>query len=187
MIAHGVERVIVTAEDLPDEAMMDLIRDCGAVSVKVSIVPDHVDALGPSVEIDDIEGLTILGLNPLVLSSSSRFLKRLLDIVGATVGLLLAGPLLALLALAIKLDSPRPGAVPPAADRARGQARSRCSSSARWCVDAEARTRGAARAEQRSRLAEARPRPADHARRPLPAQDEPRRAAAALERAASAR
>ena len=60
-----MERVIVTAEDLPDEAMMDLVRNCGAVSVKVSLVPDHINALGPSVAIDDIEGLTILGLNPL--------------------------------------------------------------------------------------------------------------------------
>ncbi len=108
LVAQGVERVIVTAEDLPDEAMMDLVRNCGAVSVKVSLVPDHINALGPSVAIDDIEGLTILGLNPLVLSSSSRFLKRLLDIAGATVGLLLAGPLVAALAIAIKLDSPGP-------------------------------------------------------------------------------
>ncbi len=108
VVAHGVERVIVTAEDLPDEAMIDLVRNCGAVSVKVSLLPDHIDAIGPSVEVDDIEGLTVLGLNPLVLSRSSRFLKRLLDIVGATVGLLLAGPLVAALAIAIKLDSPGP-------------------------------------------------------------------------------
>ena len=108
VVAQGVERVIVTAEDLPDEAMMDLVRNCGAVSVKVSLVPNHINALGPSVAIDDIEGLTILGLNPLVLSSSSRFLKRLLDIAGATAGLLLAGPVVAALAIAIKLDSPGP-------------------------------------------------------------------------------
>ena len=92
MTGHDVERVIVNAQDLSDEAMMALIHDCGAASVKVSIVPDHINALGPSVAIDEIEGMTILGLNPLVLSSSSRFLKRSLDIVGATVGFLIAGP-----------------------------------------------------------------------------------------------
>ena len=105
---HDVERVIVNARDLSDEAMMTLIHDCGAALVKVSIVPDHINALGPSVAIDEIEGLTILGLNPLVLSSSSRFLKRSLDVVGATVGFLIAGPVLLLLAIAIKLDSPGP-------------------------------------------------------------------------------
>ena len=108
VVDYDVERVIVNARDLSDDAMMSLIHDCGAASVKVSIVPDHINALGPSVSIDEIEGLTILGLNPLVLSSSSRFLKRSLDIVGATLGLVIAGPILALLAIAIKLDSPGP-------------------------------------------------------------------------------
>ena len=100
--------MIVTAQDLSDEAMMDLVRNCATVSVKVSLVPDHINALGPSVAIDDVEGLTILGLNPLVLSSSSRMLKRLLDVAGATAGLLLAAPLLLVIAIAIKLDSPGP-------------------------------------------------------------------------------
>ena len=108
VIAHDVDRVIVKAQDLSNETMMALIHECGAASVKVSIVPDHINALGPSVAIDEIEGLTILGLNPLVLSSSSRFLKRSLDIVGATLGIIVASPILALLAIAIKLDSPGP-------------------------------------------------------------------------------
>ena len=107
-VSRNVERVIVVAQDLSDETMMDLVHDCGAASVKVSIVPDHLNALGPSVAIDDIEGLTILGLNPLVLSSSSRFLKRSLDVVGATAGALVAAPALVAFAVAIKLDSPGP-------------------------------------------------------------------------------
>ena len=113
----GVERVIVTAQDLSDEAMMDLVRDCGAASVKVSVVPDHINALGPSVAIDDIEGLTILGLNPLVLSSSSRFLKRLLDVAGATAGILVAAPVLALIGRRDQARLARPGPLPPAPDR----------------------------------------------------------------------
>ncbi len=118
-LAHNldVERVIVTAQDLPDEAMMDLVQTCSSAAVKVSIVPNHINALGPSVAIDDIEGLTVLGLNPLVLSHSSRMLKRALDLAGATAGIVLGAPLLLACAIAIKLDSPRAGAVSPAADR----------------------------------------------------------------------
>jgi exopolysaccharide biosynthesis polyprenyl glycosylphosphotransferase len=108
VVEHGVERVIVTAQDLCDDTTMGLVHDCGAASAKVSLVPDHINALGPSVAIDDIEGLTVLGLNPLVLSSSSRLLKRLLDLTGAGVGLALTAPVMALIAIAIKLDSPGP-------------------------------------------------------------------------------
>jgi lipopolysaccharide/colanic/teichoic acid biosynthesis glycosyltransferase len=40
-------------------------------------------ALGPSVEVDDVQGVTVLGINPSVLSRSSRMAKRALDLVGA--------------------------------------------------------------------------------------------------------
>lgn len=105
---RDVDRVIVVARDVPEAPMMALIAACGKAAAKVSIVPGHVNALGPSVAIDDIGGLTVLGLNPLVLSRSSQFLKRCLDVVGALLGGVLLAPLFALIALAIKLDSPGP-------------------------------------------------------------------------------
>jgi exopolysaccharide biosynthesis polyprenyl glycosylphosphotransferase len=103
-----VDRVIIASEGVGEELMMTLIRDCGTAEIKVSILPHHVDVLGPSVELDDIEGMTVLGLNPLVLPRTSRALKRSLDLCGAAVGLVLLSPLLAAAAIAIKLDSPGP-------------------------------------------------------------------------------
>jgi exopolysaccharide biosynthesis polyprenyl glycosylphosphotransferase len=76
--------------------------------VKVSVLPRYVDALGPSVEVDDIEGTTVLDLNPLVLSRSSRFFKRVTDVVGAAIALILISPIMAIIALAIRIDSPGP-------------------------------------------------------------------------------
>ena len=57
--------------------------------------------MGPSVEIDDVEGLTVLGMNPPVLSRSSRFMKRTLDLVGSAVLLILTAPLTVVIAVAI--------------------------------------------------------------------------------------
>ena len=51
--------------------------------MKVSVLPQLFDALGPSVEVDDVEGMTVLGINPPVLPRSSRLLKRTMDVVGA--------------------------------------------------------------------------------------------------------
>ena len=53
--------------------------------------------------------------------------------------LVLLLPLLLAVALAIKLELARAGAVPPDAGRAATAASSRCSSSARWCPDADER------------------------------------------------
>jgi hypothetical protein len=46
-------------------------------------LPATFSALGPSVEVDDLQGVTVLGINPSVLSRSSRIAKRTLDLIGA--------------------------------------------------------------------------------------------------------
>jgi exopolysaccharide biosynthesis polyprenyl glycosylphosphotransferase len=105
---HAVERVLVSHAEVDDAALLELMQACGVLSVKVSVLPRYVDALGPSVEVDDIEGTTVLDLNPLVLSRSSRFFKRVTDVVGAAIALILISPIMAIIALAIRIDSPGP-------------------------------------------------------------------------------
>jgi exopolysaccharide biosynthesis polyprenyl glycosylphosphotransferase len=105
---HAFERLMVVQSDISDEAMLDLVQQCGALSVKASILPRHVNAMGPSLQVDDVEGITVFNLNPLVLSRSSRMLKRSMDLVCASLGLLLLSPLLAIVAVAIKRDSEGP-------------------------------------------------------------------------------
>ena len=78
------------------------------LEVKVSILPSAVDALGPATEVDQVEGITVLGLHPPALGRTSRWLKRSFDVTIAGTLLTLVCPLYPLLALAIKLDSPGP-------------------------------------------------------------------------------
>ena len=85
-----------------------MLRDCRALSLKVSVLPRLADVLGPAVEIDDVEGVTVLGVNPPWLPRSSRAIKRAMDLLIAVPLLILVAPLLAVLALAIKLDSRGP-------------------------------------------------------------------------------
>ncbi|HEY4811556.1 MAG TPA: sugar transferase, partial [Solirubrobacteraceae bacterium] len=66
------------------------------------------DVLGPAVEIDDVEGVTVLGVNPPWLPRSSRAIKRGMDLLIAAPLLIFLAPLLGLLAVAIKLDSHGP-------------------------------------------------------------------------------
>jgi exopolysaccharide biosynthesis polyprenyl glycosylphosphotransferase len=107
-IEHRVDRVIVCATRIPRPEMMELVVACGAAGAKVSIMPGDVEFLGPSVEIDDLEGTTMLGLNPPVLDRTSRCVKRAMDIAGAAFAIVLLAPLMAVAAAAIALDSGRP-------------------------------------------------------------------------------
>jgi exopolysaccharide biosynthesis polyprenyl glycosylphosphotransferase len=105
---HGVDRVVLSQTELGENEALDIMRRCKELAVKVSVLPQVFDALGPSVEVDDVEGVTLLGINPPVLSRSSRYMKRCLDVAGAIVMLTLLSPLLLVIAAAIKRDSPGP-------------------------------------------------------------------------------
>ncbi len=105
---HGVERLVVAHEDFEEGALFDLLHRCRELNVKVSVLPQLFDALGPSVELDDVEGVTVLGVNPPVLPRSSRLLKRTIDVAGSAILLLLTAPLQLAIAAAVKLDSPGP-------------------------------------------------------------------------------
>jgi lipopolysaccharide/colanic/teichoic acid biosynthesis glycosyltransferase len=78
-----------------------------------------------------VDGITLLGMRRYGLNRSSRAIKRAVDLVGASLGVLVLAPLLTAIAVAIKLDS-----AGPASSRSDAWAattcHSRCSSSARW-------------------------------------------------------
>ena len=105
---HAVERLVVAHEDVGEDYLFGLLCRCRELGLKLSVLPQLFDALGPSVELDEVEGVTVLGIAPPVLSRSSRLLKRALDVAGAALILALAAPLLVAAAIAIKLDSPGP-------------------------------------------------------------------------------
>jgi len=61
------------------------------------------------VDFDDLYGVTLLGVRHRQLSRSSKALKRSLDLVGSALALIAVAPVMAIIAIAIRLDSPGPG------------------------------------------------------------------------------
>ena len=104
-----VDRIIIAPDGHDQDEVLDVIRVIKALGVKVSVLPRLLEVLGSSSTYEDVDGLTLLGVRQYgVLTTSSELLKRLMDITGALVGVVLLSPLLALLALAVKLDSRGP-------------------------------------------------------------------------------
>jgi lipopolysaccharide/colanic/teichoic acid biosynthesis glycosyltransferase len=88
--------------------MLEFVRAAKAVGVRVSLLPRVFDVVGTSVVFDELDGMTVLGVRRFGLTRSSRATKRAFDLVGATAMLVVLGPLMALIALAIKLDTRGP-------------------------------------------------------------------------------
>ena len=106
--ALDIERVIVAFTDDSPEQTIALVRELRDFEVQIDIVPRLYEVVGTNSWVHMVEGMPLVGLPALRLSPSSRFLKRLLDISLAALGLLVLSPLLAVAAVAVRLDSPGP-------------------------------------------------------------------------------
>jgi exopolysaccharide biosynthesis polyprenyl glycosylphosphotransferase len=103
----SIERLVV-GPDLDQRDLMDLVRRASVLNVPVNLVPNLVEVLGPSVKLDDLEGVTVLGINPPKLTRSSRAIKRGMDLsIASGIGLLLL-PLLGAIALIVRMTSKGP-------------------------------------------------------------------------------
>ena len=101
-------RVIVATEDGAGAELIDVVRGAKRVGVRVSLLPRVTDVVGTLFERDEIAGLTLLGMRRFGLTRSSDLLKRALDVAGSVFALALLSPLMALIALAIRIDSAGP-------------------------------------------------------------------------------
>jgi exopolysaccharide biosynthesis polyprenyl glycosylphosphotransferase len=105
---HSVNRVIIAFSGEPDERTMTLARLLPLDDVIVDVVPRLFELIGPRATLHSIEGLPLVCLPPSHLSRSALAAKRLIDIVGASLLLVLLAPLLAYIAARIRLDSKGP-------------------------------------------------------------------------------
>lgn len=103
-----VDRVIIAPTTTDGSGVAELIRAAKAAGVRVSVLPRLFEVVGSAVEFDDVDGLTMLGVRSFGLSRSSRALKRGFDLLLTSLGLIAVAPILAVVALAIKLDSKGP-------------------------------------------------------------------------------
>jgi exopolysaccharide biosynthesis polyprenyl glycosylphosphotransferase len=103
-----VHRVIIIPGEAAGDTLVDAVSRAKASGVKVSILPRMFEVVGSSVEFDDIDGVTVLGVRRFGLGRSSERVKRAMDLTGAALGLVLLAPVFALAAIAIKLDTRGP-------------------------------------------------------------------------------
>jgi exopolysaccharide biosynthesis polyprenyl glycosylphosphotransferase len=108
VVERKIDRVLIAFSNAPNEDTLALIRQLRELNVQIDIVPRFFDVMPPNVDVHSVEGLTLLSLRPMRMSRSSRLAKRSLDIVGASLLLILTAPLFGLFAWRIKRDSPGP-------------------------------------------------------------------------------
>jgi exopolysaccharide biosynthesis polyprenyl glycosylphosphotransferase len=104
----SVDRVVFASEEVQRELIGALKGMCRVRAVKLSVVSPFRGVALPTLPPPRLGDLPILEYNTWDPSRSTQVLKRLFDFAAAAAGLLIAAPLIAVMALAIKLDSRGP-------------------------------------------------------------------------------
>lgn len=88
--------------------LAELILALRESRVRVRVMPDLLELITVRTGIETLRGLPVITLREPAITGLNSVLKRALDLIGATLGLLVFGPFMFIVALLIKFDSPGP-------------------------------------------------------------------------------
>lgn len=100
-----VEQVIVALSDYRRGELVELINLCQRGKVDIKVYPDMFSYMAGDLNVDDLGGTPLLTVRDIALRGWKLSLKRALDLIGATVGLVLLSPFMLITALLIRLES----------------------------------------------------------------------------------
>jgi len=103
-----IDEVIIALPWQAHRKIIRLVSECQRADVRVRIIPDLFQMSLSRVDVDDINGIPLIGVKEVSLAGLNLAIKRAMDVAIAGLGLILALPLMLLIALAIRLDSPGP-------------------------------------------------------------------------------
>jgi len=100
-----VDEIIQTKSDLSKTHAEDILDFCRENHIQYNFVPDIVQVQRTNIDITTPSGIPLISLKPTPLDGWGRVIKRIFDIFGSLVGLIVFSPIFLVTAIAIKLDS----------------------------------------------------------------------------------
>ncbi len=104
----GVECVFVAASALSAREMGFVAKAVRLEGVEVRITATLPEVLSSRVAVQSLYGVTAISLRPVRLTGTQAVVKRLFDIGVASMGVLIASPVLGMIAISVKLSSSGP-------------------------------------------------------------------------------
>ncbi len=103
----GVDQVFVAVPGATNEEILHLIKACDDLQAEFKLVPDLLEVMSTRAAVDAIDGLPLVGIRRSRLRGPAALLKRTIDVFVSAVALLIALPFMLVIAILIKLTSPR--------------------------------------------------------------------------------
>jgi exopolysaccharide biosynthesis polyprenyl glycosylphosphotransferase len=103
----GVDQVFLAVPGATNDELLHLVKACDDLQAEFKLVPDLLEVMSTRAAVDAIDGLPLIGIRRSRLRGAAAALKRAIDIVASAVVLVILSPLMILIAILIKLTSPR--------------------------------------------------------------------------------
>lgn len=108
IIKFNIDSVICTIPEIPNSLILEIIEKCELNKAQFKFVPKVLDIIESRVSTDEIVGVPLITVKEIKLYGINAFLKRLSDIVYSIIFIILLSPIMLLIAILIKIDSPGP-------------------------------------------------------------------------------
>jgi exopolysaccharide biosynthesis polyprenyl glycosylphosphotransferase len=105
---YDVQRIVVAFSNESHSRQLELVHTLRNLNVQIDVVPRLFEAIGPAVSVHYVEGLPLVALPPVRVTSLSRAVKRVIDVAGSAFALLLLSPLFLYIAWSVKRGSDGP-------------------------------------------------------------------------------
>jgi exopolysaccharide biosynthesis polyprenyl glycosylphosphotransferase len=105
---QAVEEVIIAIESSEHKNLGSIITALEGENVQIKVIPDMYDILSGSVKMSAIFGAPLVQINTEIMPSWQFFLKRVIDLVGSLLAVIILSPLFLILAILVKMSSPGP-------------------------------------------------------------------------------
>lgn len=106
--AHGIDEVIVA---LPPDRHAETVEVALALlplPVRVRIVPERFSMIAARARVENLWGVPLIGIRDPAIAGTDRVIKRAFDLAIGGMGLLVLGPAILLIAIAVMIDDPGP-------------------------------------------------------------------------------
>lgn len=108
ILSQKINEVIIAMPEASHQEILKVASKCDRGRVTIKVFPDVFQIMATEVSIGDLGGLPLLTMRDVALRGWRLTVKRVIDMAGSAVTLVILSPIMMLLAVLIKLDSEGP-------------------------------------------------------------------------------
>ena len=106
--SQKINEVIIAMPEASHQEILKIASKCDRGRVTIKVFPDVFQIMATEVSIGDLGGLPLLTMRDVALRGWRLTVKRVMDVLGSAMTLVILSPIMMLLAVLIKLDSEGP-------------------------------------------------------------------------------